>query len=55
MEDRSIIKRVVGALTGSTSPRPGCEMPETPNLKLPEGKISTATRKKLLPLTPKPE
>jgi hypothetical protein len=49
MEKRSIIKKVVGALTETASPAIGAELPETPGLKLPRGKISTATRKRLLP------
>jgi hypothetical protein len=49
MEKHSIIKKVVGAFTGSTSAGLGSELPETPGLKLLPGKMSTATRKKLLP------
>jgi hypothetical protein len=47
MEKRSILKKVAETFDGSASP--GCELPETPGLKLPIGKISTATRKQLLP------
>jgi hypothetical protein len=49
MEKVSIIKKVVGAFADASSAGLRNEMPETPGLKLPEGKISTATRKKLLP------
>jgi hypothetical protein len=38
MERRSTIEKTVGS-----------EMPETPGLKLPQEKISTATRKRLSP------
>jgi hypothetical protein len=43
----SAIKKVVAAVTGSESLR-GSEMPETPGLKLIQGKISTATRKTIV-------
>jgi hypothetical protein len=49
MEKRSIVKKVAAVFTGSSSPALGSELPETPAMKLPEGKISTATRKQLLP------
>ena len=51
MEKRSIVKKVAAVFAGSSSPALGSEMPEKPGLKLPEGKISTATRKRLLPLS----
>ena len=51
MEKPSIVKETSGAITGSASAALRSEMPETPRLKLPEGKVSTATRKKLLPVT----
>jgi hypothetical protein len=38
MEKRSIVKKVAAVFTGSSSPALGSEMPETPGLKLPEGK-----------------
>ena len=43
----SPIKKVVAA-AGASGPILGCEMPETPGLKLPQGKISTATRRKFV-------
>jgi hypothetical protein len=43
----SAIKKVVAAFTGSESLL-GSEMPETPGLKLPQGKISSATRRKIV-------
>jgi hypothetical protein len=51
MEKRSILKKVAETFDGSESPTLGCELPETPGLKLPIGKISTATRKQLLPFS----
>jgi hypothetical protein len=41
----SVVKKVVAALTGEQSTL-GSEMPETPGLRLPQGKISTATRRR---------
>jgi hypothetical protein len=49
MEERSTVKKVAAVFTGSSSPAFGSEMPETSGMKLPEGKISAATRKQLLP------
>jgi hypothetical protein len=58
MNQPSVIKKVVAAFSNSadaathvSSPVALSEMPETPGLNLPDGKISTATRKKLLPFT----
>jgi hypothetical protein len=42
----SMVKKVV-AVSGAKSLHRS-EMPETPGLKLPQGKISTATRKRLV-------
>jgi hypothetical protein len=53
-----ITKKVVRASGNSADPATGmsppmvlAEMPETPRLNLPKGKISTATRRQLLPFT----
>ena len=45
MDNPSVIKKVAA----SASRGLGIELPETPGLKLPQGKISTATRKQLRP------
>jgi hypothetical protein len=39
MNDHSIVKKVAAALAGSASGGLGSELPETPGLKLPQGKI----------------
>jgi hypothetical protein len=54
MEKSSMIKKAGHAINDATAPMLDdhgglIEMPETPGLKLPEGKISTATRKQLFP------
>jgi hypothetical protein len=54
MEKPSIIKKDGQAINSAAAPVLDdlaglIEMPETPGLKLPEGKISTATRKQLFP------
>jgi hypothetical protein len=49
MEKRAMVKKNAAAFAGSAPAGICSEMPETPGLKLPQGKISTATRKKLLP------
>jgi hypothetical protein len=54
MDKPSMIKKVVATLTSSAQWL-GSELPETPGLKLPQGKISTATRKQLHPLIAREE
>jgi hypothetical protein len=54
MEKSSTIKKAGRATHNAVAPllddpAARIEMPETPGLKLPEGKISTATRKQLFP------
>ena len=49
MEKPLISNESSSAITRSASAALRSEMPETPRLKLPEGKVSTATRKKFLP------
>jgi hypothetical protein len=56
MNQPSAIKKAVAAFSKSAGGATRVsavfsEMPETPGLNLPEGKISTATRKRLLPFT----
>jgi hypothetical protein len=48
MEKRSVLKKVVDTFSGPAPLTLGCELPEAPGLKLPQGKISTATRKQFL-------
>jgi hypothetical protein len=48
MEKRSVLKKVVDTFSGAATTTLGCEFPETPGLKLPQGKISTATQKQFL-------
>jgi hypothetical protein len=49
MEQHSVLKKVVDTFSSAPTPMVGSEFPETPNLKLPQEKISTATRKPFLP------
>jgi hypothetical protein len=57
MNQPSAIKRAIVTFSKSAGGATGVsafffsDMPETPGLNLPEGKISTATRKRLLPYT----
>jgi hypothetical protein len=44
MQKRSVVDKVVRAISSPAAPLL-TELPETPGLRLPEGKISTATRK----------
>jgi hypothetical protein len=50
----SVIKKVVAAVTGSETVLLRSEMPETPSMNLPQGKISTATRKQFVANAPDP-
>jgi hypothetical protein len=45
----SVVKEMVEAFAGPKTLALGSEMPETPGLKLCPGKISTATRKQIIP------
>jgi hypothetical protein len=44
----SVLKKVVTAIAGAETVLLRSEMPETPSMNLPQGKISTATRKRLV-------
>jgi hypothetical protein len=48
MEKSLVLKKVVDTFSSLSKPVLGRELPETPGLKLPQGKISTATRKQFL-------
>jgi hypothetical protein len=45
---KSVVKKAVAAFNGSETLPLGSELPETPGLRLPQGKISTATRKTIV-------